>query len=311
MPKPAWRFVLGAGKGIVLDDLEAVSPNGDYLVAGWHGQTSLFDIRASKVIPLTPGRSVTGFSADGERVVYVDHRKLVRRDLASGQSVHLALPEGKPHLIDVDTSGSWAMVTLERRDQEITYGGVDTKFCGGRPTETINAYVPRGVPVWIDLATGEAREDNHIIRIAGGLVFARKDEHLFLDDKPLGPKDCSGGVSLLGVVESPMRALVGCARPKGAKTLVLVAPKGTLVEVDAPLSGTASSQLAPMLTGRELCAQMAGIEDTCIDLTTGAVRRRTAPPNPYGLHDGVWWYAYAETGKMLVGPGENGPLHWQ
>lgn len=319
-----WRFVLGAGKGRELDAVLAVAPKGDFLVVVVDGSTVLVDAARAVATTIAAEPSVAGFSKDGTKLVYTDGRDLVRFDLASRASNRVALPSGEPYLVDVDTSGAWAMVSVGRTAGENWYGPPDALACA-RPDPYVLNFVRPGVPVWVDLASGRQIVDKQVVRVAGGHTYRVEDDKLTIDGNAAGPKDCDGratlssgpvvadGLEVIGVVESPPRALVVCARTKGARTVELAGPDKVLGTSKASLMMNGVNDVAPMMTppaGR-ICASFDAIVPTCLDATTGAKSKgKIAPAEAFGMHDGWWWYAGSDDDQILAGPEHHGPLRW-
>ena len=323
---PSWYFVLGAGKGIRLEEVLAVSDNGDFVVVRLDGVTALVDVVGAKASRLSNAASLVGFSKDNKRVVYVEPgtpARLVRRDLASGITTRVALPAGVAGAIDVDTSGTWAMVAMTRRD-ETGNGTLEFNYylwprehqcLVGRPSLIAD---PTEV-LWIDLETGLVRDDPRILRVAAGHVILRDGAKLLLDGKPIGPTHCSSndpleGLVVLGVVESPPRVLIWCAASTG-KTISLVDEKRVLVQLPGHMMFP-TYRVAPMLTGPQACLGLGENNDlfldTCIDLASGKRSTKRRLPLAMGVHDGRWWLAHDDQGRTLVGPPEatHGPLRW-
>ena len=323
----SWYFVLGAGKGIRLEEVLAVSDNGDFMVVRLDGVTALVDVVGAKASRLSNAASLAGFSKDSKRVVYVEPgppARLVRRDLASGIATRVAIPAGVAGAIDVDTSGAWAMVAMARHDENGN-GTLEFNYYGWRKEHQCSASRPSlfADPIdilWIDLETGEVRDDPRILRVAGGHVIEQHEAKLFLDRKPIGPTDCSwdrvlGGLVVLGVVEAPPRLLIWCAGSTG-KTISLVDDKRVLAKLPGHWMFPTHTRVAPMLAGPEACLGLGENNDlfldSCIDLASGKRSTKRRLPLAMGVHDGRWWLAHDDQGRTLVGPPEatHGPLRW-
>lgn len=319
-----WRFALGAGKGRHVEGVLAIAPKGEFLLLAVDDVTMLVDVARSLATTLVNEPTVGGFSKDGTKLVYVDHGDVVRLDLASRASNRVPMPTGAPYLVDVDTSGAWAMISVGRTVDENWYGPPDDLSCA-QPDPFMLNFVRHGMPVWVDLTSGRQLVDKRVVRVAGGHSYRVENDKLTIDGNAAGPKDCDGdstisgglvvseGLDVVGVVESPPRALVLCTRKKGASTVELVSPDKVLGASKASTMGASVNNVAPMITpsaGR-ICEQFDGILPTCLDIASGAkTKGKPEPEEAFGTHDGAWWYAASGDGYILAGPEHHGPLHW-
>ncbi|HEX7665714.1 MAG TPA: hypothetical protein VF407_14405, partial [Polyangiaceae bacterium] len=256
--------------------------------------------------------------------------EIVRLDLASGESNRVPLPGGKPVLVDVDTTGSWTMVSMVRNDDTNWYGPPDALACA-QPDPFVLNFVQHGFPVWVDLESGREIGDKQIVRVAGGHVYRVEKDVLTIDDIPAGPKDCTGdlvlvsdlvseeGLLVLGVVESPPRALVLCRRKNGPKTVMMVGPDKVLGSTKASLMGGGVNNVAPMILPKDgrTCEHFNSIDPTCLDVTTGAKSKGplTEPVHVPGAQAGTRRFAETDDGWTLASDDDGsiehiGPLRW-
>ncbi|MEO8700866.1 MAG: hypothetical protein ABI867_12535 [Kofleriaceae bacterium] len=312
----AWYFALGGGAGSRLDEVVAISGTGDHLVAKVDQTLSLLDIAHATITPLPATATVAAFSGDGKALVYVDPPRLVRRDLATTTTTAMDLPAGVVGHLDVDTGGQSVLVQIVQRDEdgngtlEFNYYMYPTDHrC---PLRDASLRADHADLLWADLYTRTVMpEDLRIVRVAAGHTWMKEAQRLYLDGKPIGPADCDS-LKVLGIVESPPEALIACGREKGKSPVMLVGAKRTLGQLPHEVVAF-DSAIAPMIVGPVACISDEVDRDTCFAIANGKQSKRPRPRSAIGVHDGDWWLARDDRGRLLVGPpaATHGPLHWR
>lgn len=313
---PATYLVLGSGPGRPIDAVVRVAHDGDHLLVRIDGALAVVDATTRRARRLPDATAIAAFSGDGTRLVYVDREApphLVRRELATGAETRRDLPAGKPALLDLDTSGRWAVVAIARG--------------GDRGTRFLDASWPQRYPcalnpirgwtdvgydtrepverVWIDLDTGVTRDDPELVRVVADHAVARHDDAVLVDGERIAGCRTS---NVLGVHEAPFAVLVGCW--DGARERTLLVGGRKRIELDGRIgAGALRLQLAAMIHDREDCEDL---PRTCFDVVTGRRRARRFVLLPYdrAIAGGERRYEATRT-HLLVGAPDRGPLRWR
>jgi len=307
---PQWRFVLGSGPGYALGAVYAVDASGDRLVVKSGASTLLVDIPSLHARALEGAEPPAGFSQDGRRLVYRSGSNLVRLDLASNISARVKLPAGEAGDLQVDTTGRWAMVAMARVDADkngtVSFGDYQwpRPFRCGHVTSLADMANDPIERIWVDLQNDAFRDDPAILRMVGDRALTRDGHQLRLDGTLYGPRDCTEGINVVCMVESPLATLLDCGRSRRPSTLALVGPAPMVIPGQAFL---AAPRDAPIARTGEFCP---GGAAPCVELATGRKRKDDTPLPAIGVHDGLQWYAGTPT-HLLVGHPDHGPVHWQ
>ena len=317
---PSSYLVFGGGPGAEIDDVIATAPDGRNIVIEIDRSILLVHTAQRRARVLGPvvsdATTAASFSLDSKYLEYIerggDGQRVIRLDLATGATTAVPLPIEAEAAIAAGGDGRWARVADSRhglgRHRPRSY---DCSLSGG--LEHSGEVRSR----WVDFTTGAVNADPTIVRPAGDHVFTRAEVSydptskkpappIMLDGKPLGPTDCTE-MDVLGIVESPPRALLECMRGRQDPTFTVTLVGDGLQAPPFKGSVDRNFDLVPVLVG-EICPHHSQI---CFDVTTGATYARTTP-EVRDLDYNPREYAIDDRQRRLTGTSSHdGPLAWR
>ncbi len=287
---PSAYLVIGGGPGIEVSDVIATSPTGDHLVVAIDAAVILIDVAHRTGLVLASAVDAE-FSPDGTQLAYVveadQHRKAVRRTLATGAETSIDLPAAGRLAGVRPYENRWTVVALWDY-------GVDglrpyDEWCDlGGSIDRDRTTKPRFL--WLDFDSLTLVENTMLVRPVGAHLLARTPSGLALDGVAIGPQRCKE-LDIIGVYPPSGMTLTQCY--DSPQRIEVAAPNVKPFKISRVVERT-FEPIPHTLPGPTYCIPWAD----CIDLTTGALTKRTAPD------------PHAPPEALVEGPHEMGPLHW-